>query len=129
MGQARRGGSSRVLVNEAELAAALSGLGFEVLEPEALSPAEQVAAFASADAVVGPSGSALFNTVFCRPGTKVLDIESEPDWIYAHTGLFASCKLRYGLFVGRVDAADLRPVHRRWTVNVPAVVHRVRHWA
>ena len=128
MGQARRGGSSRVLANEAELASAMSSLGFEVLEPETLSPAEQIAAFASADAVVGPAGSAMFNTVFCRPGTKVLDIESEPDWIYSHTGLFASCKLRYGLFVGQVDATDLRPVHRRWTVNVPAVVSRVRYW-
>ena len=125
MGQARRGSSTRLLVNEAELAAALALVGFEVIEPEALPPARQIAAFASADIVVGPAGSAMFNVVFCRPGTMVIDIESEPNWIYAHAGLFASCQLRYGLFVGQVDQLDARPVHRRWTADVPAVLRRL----
>ena len=124
LGQARRGSSSRHMVNEAEVDAAMSRLGFEVIEPEALAPAEQIAAFASADMVVGPSGSALFNVVFCRPGTKVLDIESEPDWIYAHAGLLASCQARYGLFVGKVDADDPAPVHRRFSLDVSALVSR-----
>ena len=118
-------GSGRVLTNEDELAARLGALSFEVIEPERLTAREQIATFASADMVVGPSGSAMFNTVFCRPGTKVVDIESEPHWIYAHTGLFASCSLRYGVFVGRPDPADLRPVHRRWSVDVEKLVARV----
>lgn len=125
MGQARRGVSTRQMLNEAELAKAVSALGFEVIEPEQLSPAEQIAAFGSADVVVGPSGSAMFNVVFCRPGTKVLDIESEASWIYAHTGLFASCKTRYGLFVAEVDASDPAPVHRRFRVDVPALIARL----
>lgn len=125
LGQGRRGVSTRQMLNEAEAAAAMAGLGFEVIEPEQSSPAEQIAAFASADVVVGPAGSGLFNVVFCRPGTKVLDIESEPNWIYAHTGLFASCKARYGLFVGAVDPADPAPVHKRFSVDVPALVARV----
>ena len=125
LGQARRGASTRRMVNEAELAAALSHLGFTVIEPETLAPAAQVAAFAFADIVVGPSGSGMFNTVFCRPGTKVVDIESEPFWIYAHAGLFASCQARYGIFVGVTDPADPAPVHRRFSVDVPALVSRV----
>lgn len=125
LGQGRRSVSTRLMLNEAEVAAAMAGLGFEVIEPEQLSPAEQIAAFASADIVVGPSGSGMFNVVFCRPGTKVLDIESEPNWIYAHTGLFASCKARYGLFVAAVDPADPAPVHKRFSVDVPALTARV----
>jgi capsular polysaccharide biosynthesis protein len=111
-------GSTRIMLNEDKLAERLADLAFEIIEPERLTTEEQIATFASADIVVGPSGSAMFNTVFCRPGTKVVDIESEPNWIYAHTGLFASCQLRYGLFVGSVDPADSRPVHRRWTVDI-----------
>jgi capsular polysaccharide biosynthesis protein len=106
------------MLNEDKLAERLADLAFEIIEPERLTTEEQIATFASADMVVGPSGSAMFNVVFCRPGTKLVDIESEPNWIYAHTGLFASCQLRYGLFVGRADPSDSRPVHRRWTVDI-----------
>lgn len=125
LGQARRGGSTRQMVNEADVAAAMSRLGFEVIEPETLIPAEQIAAFASADMVVGPSGSGLFNVVFCRPGTRVLDIESEPHWIYAHAGLFASCQTRYGIFIGEAEADDPAPVHRRFRLDLAALVSRV----
>lgn len=118
-------GSTRVMQNEDALAAALTRLNFEVIEPERLSTEAQIEAFAGADVIVGPAGSAMFNVVFARPGTKVIDIESEPNWIYAHTGLFASCQMRYGLFVGRCDPADARPVHRRWTVDIPALMDRV----
>ena len=118
-------GSTRVLQNEDQLAAALGRLNFEVIEPERLSSEEQIAAFASADMIVGPSGSAMFNVMFARPGTKVVDIESEPNWIYAHAGLFASCQMRYGLFVGQCDPADERPVHRSWTVDIPALMDRL----
>lgn len=125
LGQARRGASTRRMLNEAELATAVAALGFEVIEPEQLSPAEQIAAFGAADIVVGPAGSAMFNVVFCRPGTKVLDIESEANWIYAHTGLFASCQARYGLFVAEVDASDPAPAHRRFQVDIPALIARL----
>lgn len=118
-------GSGRVMLNEEALVTGLGALNFEIMEPERLGLSEQIAAFQSADMIVGPSGSALFNTMFCRPGTKVIDIESEPDWIYAHTGLFASCQTRYGLFVGRCDPEDQRPVHRRWMVNIEALMDRV----
>jgi hypothetical protein len=118
-------GSKRTMLNEEQLAIRLADLNFEVIEPECLSPEDQIATFASADMIVGPSGSGMFNVVFCRPGTKVIDIESEPHWIYAHAGLFASCQLRYGLFVGSTDPTDTRPVHRRWTVDIEPLMDRV----
>ena len=77
---------------------------------------------------MAPSGSGLFNAAFCHPGTKLIDIESEPHWIYAHAGLLASCGLRYGIFVGVVDSADTRAVHRRWSVDIPALLDRVRRF-
>lgn len=124
-GHAKRGGSTRVMVNEDALIERLASLGFEIFSPEENSADEQVVAFSSASMVVGPSGGGMFNTVFCRPGTKVIDIESEEDWIYAHTGLFASSSLRYGIFVGKVDIADPAPVHRRWSVNIDALLNRI----
>ena len=129
LSHARAGGTTRVMANEAELAARLAALGFDIIEPEHLPAATQIRLFAAADMVVGPAGSAMFNTVFCQPGTKVIDIESEPHWIYSHAGLFASCGLRYGVFVGAADAADPRPAHRRWQVDIPALLARIDRFA
>jgi hypothetical protein len=113
------------MVNEEALVARLRDLGFLIIEPEALSAREQIEVFSRAEMVVGPSGAGMFNTVFCAPGTRVIDIESEPHWIHAHSCLFASCGLRYGIFEGKADAADMRPVHRRWQVNIEALCARI----
>jgi len=122
---AKRGGSTRVLLNEEQLIQRLTDIGIEIFEPEKHSSLEQIQVFSSAEMIIGPSGAGMFNTVFCRPGTKIIDIESEPHWIYAHTGLFASKGLRYGIFVGKSMAEDTRPVHRSWTVNIDALVDRI----
>jgi len=119
------GWSTRILANESELIAALSDAGFDIIEPERLPVREQIRTFSSASMVVGPSGSGLFNTVFCHPGTRIVDIQSEPQWIYSYTGMYSSLALNYGIFVGKSDPADHAPVHRRWTVNIDALMERV----
>lgn len=69
----RRGGT-RELVNEEEVVAYLRQHGFEVVMPEQYSVAEQAAMFNNAEIIAGPHGSAYANVVFCKPGTKLLDI-------------------------------------------------------
>lgn len=118
--------TTRVLQNEQELVKRLVKEGFKIVYPELLSIKAQIEVFSSAKLVVGPSGSAMFNVVFCHPGTKVIDIESEPHWIHAHLSLFSSLDLNFGIFVGKVDPTDERPVHKRWTVNIPALLDRIR---
>jgi len=120
------GWSTRIMLNESELIARLKAMSFDIIEPEKLSVREQIKTFSSASVVVGPSGSGFFNTIFCHPGTKLIDIQSEPDWIYCHTGMYSSMQLNYGIFVGKVDPADPRPVHRRWSVNIDALIARIR---
>ena len=66
----RAGAGRRDLVNEQEICALLAPLGFEVFEPHKHSVSEQVRAFAAADAVIGPTGSAFASIVFCRPRNK-----------------------------------------------------------
>jgi capsular polysaccharide biosynthesis protein len=119
------GWSTRIMVNEAELITRLSALGFDIIEPERLAVREQIETFSSASMVVGPSGSGLFNTVFCHPGTRIIDIQSEPHWIYSYTGMYSSLGLSYGIFIGKPDAQDRAPVHRRWSVNIHALLQRI----
>ncbi|MFG1477969.1 glycosyltransferase 61 family protein [Xanthobacter sp. V4C-4] len=66
----RRGVSKRVLENEAEVEGLFAAAGFAILRPETLSLAAQVQAFARAAVVAGPVGSAMYNVVFSRPGTR-----------------------------------------------------------
>lgn len=66
----------RRLLNEAELSSRLQAVGFHVIEPSELTLEEQIAAFSGAEDVVAVAGAALTNTVFCRPGTRVVNLAS-----------------------------------------------------
>ena len=48
--------------------------GFELVATELLSFKEQVRLFSEADIIVGPSGAAFANIIFCQPGTKVIPL-------------------------------------------------------
>ena len=72
---ARRAGlHNRAVLNETEVLALLEPLGFEVVDPGALSVAEQVRTFAEADVIVAPHGASLANLSFCSPGSALLEL-------------------------------------------------------
>ena len=121
----------RAMENEAEIRLCLEQLGFRTICPETMSADEQIKTFASAAVVVGQSGGAMFNVAFCRPGTIVIDIESEPHWIYAHMSYFSSRNLRYvtregkpthgtiGIFICRSgERRVLRRFSRRYWLTI-----------
>jgi hypothetical protein len=115
----------RVLVNESELASAFEDVGFTVVEPETLPFDKQVRTFAAAKVVIGLGGAGMFNAIFCSPGTKVVSIESSSRFIQGHANLFASSGLEYGFVLGKEDMADMRPVHKRWSVDVTGCMNAV----
>jgi len=121
--------NGRVLLNEEELIARLRELGFDIMELEHLSAEEQIAVFASADLIVGPSGSGMFNCVFSHPGTKLIDIESEPHWMLPHSSLFASSGLQYGIFEGQAVDRDWAVHHKPWRVDIEALLERITAFA
>jgi hypothetical protein len=116
--------SRRVMLNERKLIKTLRSIGFDIVEPQKLSAEDQIRMFSSADIVVGPAGSGMFNAVFCHPGTRLIDIESEPHWIHAHMGLFGSLELRYGIFEGQRVINSLTP-HQSFEVNIDALMRRI----
>ncbi|RZI61017.1 MAG: glycosyltransferase family 61 protein [Rubrivivax sp.] len=73
----RRGGSYRRLLNEAELEQFLVAQGFAAVDPGELSVHEQVRLFGEAELIVGPSGAAMTNMLWCRPGTRVVVLHSD----------------------------------------------------
>ena len=79
----------------------------------------------SAGLILGASGSAMFNSVFCHPGTKLIDIESEPHWIHAHMCLFGSLGLKYGIFEATPSNLDFSIAHKPYNVNIVALMKRI----
>lgn len=69
----RRQGA-RAIVNQGEVWKMLERQGFSEVALESLSVAEQIAVFAQAEVVVGVHGAGLSNVVFCRPGTRVVEM-------------------------------------------------------
>ncbi len=70
----RQRAAYRNVQNEAEVTAYLHQFGFEMVHLETLTVQEQIALFAQADAIVAPHGAGLANLVFCKPGTKVIEL-------------------------------------------------------
>ena len=103
---------TRRVENEAELVAALTPLGFEVVDPGALSPADQVRAFAEAEYVVGPHGAGLTNLVFAPPGAAAVELFAR-DYVNECFWALASTVegLRYRYLVG--DGSPVRSRRNR----------------
>lgn len=104
----RKEASTRRVVNEDEVLAALAPLGIEPFEAASLSVSEQAQAFAEAELVVGPHGAAFANLVFCRPGTRVIEIMPGR---HKQLGYFPQIARACGLAHQRLHAHPVRPAN------------------
>lgn len=103
---ARRG--ARCVRNRSEVEAELVRQGFELFEPAGKTDLHLE--LADVSHVVGVHGAALANLVFCRPGTRVLELlPSDMRHAYYYS-LCASGDMPYGLVVGK----SLRERWTRW---------------
>jgi len=66
----------RRVLNEEDVVEVLEQFGFVSILPESMSLAEQIAHFHHAEVIVAAHGSGLTNTIFCRQGTKVIELVS-----------------------------------------------------
>ena len=111
---------------------ALKPLGFEAIQPEKLSFDEQALVFAQAEVIVCEFGSALTNAMFCKPGTKVVEIiaEGQHDPWSSHFG--AMLGLEHVVLFQRQSEETLAsaPRHMKdspftYAVDVPRLVDTV----
>ena len=122
----RRGFTQRQLVNEAEIVETLRPHGFEVIQPEQLTFAEQVQMYQAADIIVGSASSALINCIFCRPGTQVVALVHEsPEFYFRGFTSFVESSGARLLFVRgtTLQAEGVHPMHANYMVP-PATMRR-----
>ena len=52
----------------------LKGKGYRILDLNHFTIRNQIEMFAKAEVVISPTGSGLANIIFCKPGTKIIEI-------------------------------------------------------
>ncbi|WCS26419.1 glycosyltransferase family 61 protein [Methylobacterium sp. NMS14P] len=122
----RRGFVQRQLLNEAEIINLLAREGFEVVYPEKLSFAEQVALYHTADTIVGSASSALTNCIFCNPKARVLALihEDQSFNFRGYTSMIRSSGAELLFIRGKTIAgAAVHAFHANYTV-APTLVRR-----
>ena len=70
----RRDSTARQIINEQEVEAYLSGLGYRTFALAELSFLDKIELFAGARSIVTSSGAGLNNLMYCPPGCNVLEI-------------------------------------------------------
>lgn len=85
----RRNAKVRRFINEDEISAFLEKLGFKTVILETLSIQQQITLMTRAKTIIAPHGAGLTNTLFCQPGSQLLEIFSPryvPDcyWIISN---------------------------------------------
>jgi capsular polysaccharide biosynthesis protein len=109
------------LQNGPEVEAMLQSLGFTVVHPETLSVPEQLRLMRAAEVVVAEYASALHNTLFARPGTRVVAINRH-NWLQ---GEIARIRRQTLAYVPPADGvwrdASKEGEARKFTVDIPTL--------
>jgi hypothetical protein len=106
-----RRGKTRGIVNQDSLAVKLASMDWTVIDLEELGLTQQISLFSNASQIVAEHGAALTNLLWCRPGTKVVELCAETflNGCYEAISLCLGLNHRYEIF--KSDAS-----HR---INVP----------
>ena len=114
--------SKRRLLNESELLAVLARHGVDVVHAQEFSFIEQARLFADSQLIVGPSGAALTNAVFARPGAALVclqpDVSMGPHVFYS---LAAAAGLDYWDIAGAPSSKDTPVEHADFLIDAAAV--------
>ncbi len=120
----RNDSRSRNVINENELIALLNRFGFTTLSLSGLSFEEQVRLFNSAEVIVSPHGAGLANLVFCKEGTKIIEIFSK-GWVGTmYYDLAQKLGLEYYYQLDRVSASPKsaeEAKHKHFRVDIANV--------
>jgi capsular polysaccharide biosynthesis protein len=125
--------NSRNVTNRAAMIVALEALGFAAIQPDKLSFDEQALLFAQAEVIVCEFGAALSNALFCRPGTKVVEIIAEGQQDPWSSHFCAMLELEHVVLFQRQSEEILASMPRHmkdspfsYAVDVPRLVQTVK---
>jgi capsular polysaccharide biosynthesis protein len=121
----RKWQKQRRLVNEEEVEKIFSDRGFCIIYPEEMSVPEQISFFRGAKFIAGPSGSGMYNTIYCTPGTKILILISV-NFITLNDSLIHSLvNLETEYLAGKVIDKERGGMFDNWEIDLDLVRRHV----
>ena len=119
----KRNSHYRAMKNERLLQEELVSLGFTVIEPELHSFSEQVRMFSHAEVIVGTTGAAFANLIFCPPTTRVIIcLSRHPDHCY---GYWRNMAAAVGNDVTYVIGSIESHLHADFSIQIEDVIHAI----
>ncbi|PCJ83910.1 MAG: hypothetical protein COA54_14690 [Thiotrichaceae bacterium] len=123
----RRNTGVRSLTNYSDIENLLVDRGFVIIEPEKLDFREQVRVFSQADIVVGATGAALVNLMFCKPHTRIIILMAQhnhmPYWYWQNIACAVKCHATYVL--GNIIKSKSLGIHGDFTVDPKDIIAAV----
>jgi capsular polysaccharide biosynthesis protein len=98
-----RVGKSRGLVNEAEVLEFFKQEGWSIVDPEDLTVRRQIRLFSLADEICGLHGGAFVNTLWSKPGCRILEICADNFLNGVYEGIAEHLQLNHRYLVCRGD--------------------------
>jgi len=123
----RRNSHIRSVTNEKIIEESLVKQGFTVIEPEKLSFREQIKIFSQAEIVVGATGSAIANMIFCKPKTRIVilipEFANTSYWYWQNIASAVGNMVTY--VVGERDDNNSSEVHVNFQVDLTDVINAI----
>lgn len=117
----------RILENEADVEKIFSDRGFEIVHPQELTIPEQVRIFRNSSLIAGPSGSALYNTVFAENPTPRFILVSDKFLIPNDSLIAAGTGADVTYFIGRALTSDVG-MSAEWTIDIDGLSLAIDNW-
>ena len=100
------GTNYRGLTNKSDIEELFVNNGFDIVYPETLSIREQISLFSSVKVLAGEAGSGLHNSIFCKPKTNIINIQSSRQNHFIQSGLCYWYKQKATYVFGQAESDD-----------------------
>ncbi len=99
----QRVGKGRGVLNETEVIAFFHDRGWGIVDPEALTLAQQIQLFSQAEAICGAHGAGLTNLLWCQPSCRVVELCAANCLNGCYEGIAQSVGVDYQYLICRAD--------------------------
>jgi capsular polysaccharide biosynthesis protein len=119
----RRVSETRIVANMTELEKLLVDQGYVFVEPEKLPFSQQIQLFENAKEIFAPTGAALANAIFCKPGTRVIVLMAKHEnMIYRYwSNMLTPMQIKVSQVLCKiVENRDLG-IHGDYAINIDCI--------